>query len=127
MHRAQDVDWHIREATVTNFAELVVAYKKYFLKEKFLQHFLHAIEDKDTRVRVAGIRGVAAIYHSVDEDEFEAIEMFKDRFHDKAGERFADNAPGMMNAMLDLCFEVTPMQCATFVRAPSLNMNHAFL
>ena len=27
-----------------------------------MQHFLHVIEDKDARVRVAGVRAVAAIF-----------------------------------------------------------------
>ena len=32
--------------------------------------------------------------------------MFRDRFNDKAADRFTDVVPGMINAVLDLCFEV---------------------
>ena len=63
MHRAQDVDARIREEVVQRFADLVVGYKEYFLSEKYLQHFLYSIEDKDPRVRVAGISAVSRIFH----------------------------------------------------------------
>lgn len=63
MHRAQDVDARIREEVVQRFADLVVAYKEYFLSEKYLQHFLYSIEDKEPRVRVAGVSAVSRIFH----------------------------------------------------------------
>lgn len=43
--------------------------------------------------------------------------MFRDRFNDKAADRFTDVVPGMINAVLDLCFEVR-----LFVTLPSVEI-----
>jgi hypothetical protein len=48
---------------------------------------------------------------SASEEEFAAMEVFKDRFHDKLADRFNDGAPGMVNALLDVCFEVCACVC----------------
>jgi hypothetical protein len=50
--------------------------------------------------------GSLADNFSASEEEFAAIEVFKDRFHEKLVDRFNDGAPGMVNALLDVCFEV---------------------
>jgi hypothetical protein len=62
IHRAQDADETIRESAVKHFAELVVAHKQFFLHEKYLQQFLNTVDDRDAKVRVAGVRAVATVY-----------------------------------------------------------------